>query len=769
MSWILNALMWFSGTAFAAGVSLPPPGWVAPPEIPSNPGRDLDGVAKRPENQPGKPHQVHARLVMDRETVQAGDTVRVGLHLEQDENWHTYWKSPGDIGLPTEINWRTPPGVTVGPYEYPVPHKFEFQGIISYGYEDEVLLFSEMTFPSDMAAGTYTIGLDANWLVCEVSCIPGSVTLENTEVTVTGIGTGEAASSRFAPLFDHAASFHPGGLPAGVEISGKVDPPEVGFEKPFTVTLDVKHPADVNTDATGWPFFVPIAGDQWMILETAFEKTEGGTRIIMKGETFAPEEVPVNDQVGGLFQIQSGEGWARHEFSVPLKWSKPAVAASAEGGTPAVEEAPVVPAVDAKTEGEEASFAVMLLMAFFGGMLLNIMPCVLPVLSLKIYSLVEQQDTGVRDRQRAGLGYTIGVLLSFLALGGTVIIMRSVLGLEVGWGYQFQAPEYVIALATLVFVFGLSLFGVFEVPAFGASSMSAAQTKEGMAGHILTGAFATLLATPCSAPFLGTGMGFAFTLPSWGILIFFGVAGLGLAMPFLLIAYVPAMARFLPKPGAWMETFKQFMGFTLMATTVWLIDVLAAQTGTAGASGFLGFLLVVSLGCWVVGRWGGLVATDGAKIRSLLIAVGLSIFGGMQFLVTDFAEPEQVDDGTIVTELDFSEEVPWQPFTEDRVAALAGQPVFVDFTADWCLSCKANEKTVLASESVRSAMKANGVVPLKADWTRRDAVITKWLQRYGKAGVPFYLMIPADPTREHIALPEIITPGIVIDAFERAK
>lgn len=765
MTWILNALIWSPGVAFAAGVSLAPPGWVAPPVVEMS--GLVESASKRPENQPRKPHQVHARLLLDRDSVQAGETVRVGLHLEQDENWHTYWKSPGDIGLPTQISWRTPPGVTVGPYEYPAPHKFEFQGIISYGYEDEVLLFSEMTFPADMAPGTYTIGLEANWLVCEVSCIPGEVTLEDTKIIVTEAGPGEL--SRFAPLFDHAASFHPGALPPGVEISGKVDPPEVAFEKPFTVTLDVKHPSDVGTDDTGWPFFVPIAGDQWMILETAFEKTEDGTRITMKGETFAPDEVPVNDQVGGLFQIQSADGWARHEFSVPLKWAKPVAVASTAGGVPPVEEAAgeSVDGPEAKTE--ESSFAFMLLMAFFGGMLLNIMPCVLPVLSLKIYSLVEQQDTGVRERQKAGLGYTIGVLLSFIALGGTVIIMRSVLGLEVGWGYQFQAPEYVIALATLVFVFGLSLFGVFEVPAFGASSMSAAQTKDGMVGHILTGAFATLLATPCSAPFLGTGMGFAFTLPNWGILLFFGVAGLGLAMPFLLIAYVPAMARFLPKPGAWMETFKQFMGFTLMATTVWLIDVLAAQTGIAGASGFLGFLLVVSVGCWVVGRWGGPVATDGAKLRSLLIAVALSVFAGMQFLVTDFAEPEQVDDGNIAADLDFSEEVPWQPFTEDRVAALAGQPVFVDFTADWCLSCKANEKTVLASESVRSAMKAHGVVPLKADWTRRDAVITKWLQRYGKAGVPFYLMIPADPTREHISLPEIITPGIVIDAFERAK
>ncbi|MEC9390766.1 MAG: thioredoxin family protein [Myxococcota bacterium] len=747
------SLFALTGAVHSAGLSLPPPGWEPPPPV------AFDGVpesgSKRPENQPGKPHQVHARLLFDQTSVEPGGTLRVGLHLDQDENWHTYWKSPGDIGLPTEIQWSTPPGVTVSPYEYPVPHKFDVQDIISYGYEQEVLLYTEMVFPANTEPGTYTVGLSASWLVCEVSCIPGSVELERSVEVLDS----PPSPSTHAPLFEHAQSFHPGPLPDGVSIRGQVEPAVVKPEQPFTVTLDVEHAGVIEHDATGWPFFAPIAGEQWMILETSISTRDGGTRIVLTGETFAPDAVPVNDSVGGLFQFPFGDGVVRHEFSVPLVWDQPAATASASG--------PNAPSVQ-EPSGDEPQFGLMLLMAFLGGMLLNIMPCVLPVLSLKIYSLVEQHDADVSDRQRAGLGYTIGVVLSFLALGGTVIAFRTVLGLEVGWGYQFQAPEYVIALATIVFVFGLSLFGVFEVPAFGATSMAQAQEKEGMAGHILTGAFATLLATPCSAPFLGTGMGFAFTLPGWGILLFFTAAGLGLAAPFLLIAYIPALARFLPKPGAWMETFKQFMGFTLVATTVWLVDVLAAQTGPDGAVGFLAFLVVVSVGCWIVGRWGGPIASDRSKVTALLVAFGLSVAAGAQFLVTDFAEPEPSSSSALSMELDFSEEMPWQAFTEARVDELAGHTIFIDFTADWCLSCKANEKTVLASQSVRDAMKENGVIPLKADWTRRDPVITQWLARYGKAGVPFYLIIPGDRTKAHIPLPEVITPGIVIGGVRRA-
>ena len=749
------------GVAQAAGVSLPPPGWQAPPAV------SLDGVpesaSKRPENQPGKPHQVHARLLFDQDQIAPGQTLRVGLHLEQDKNWHTYWKSPGDIGLPTSIQWSTPPGVVSTPYEYPVPHKFELQGIVSYGYEDEVILFTEMTFPTDMATGPARIGLEASWLVCEVSCIPGSVTLER---TIDVVSDGSGAPSGVAPLFEHAASFHPQSAPEGVTFKGTVEPPTVKPESPFTVTLDVTHGDGVERDATGWPFFVPIAGDQWMILDTQFAPIEGGTRITLSGETFAPEEIPTNDAVGGLFQLQQGDAVVRSEFSVPLVWdggpeAAPAGSIAEGDGDPGAE----MP----RPEPESRGFLPMLLMAFLGGMLLNIMPCVLPVLSLKIYSLVESSESDASHRQQAGLGYTIGVLGSFLALGAAVVVLKSVMGIQVGWGFQFQAPEYVIGLGTIVFVFGLSLLGVFEVPAFGATSMASAQNKEGMLGHILTGAFATFLATPCSAPFLGTGMGFAFTLPSWGVLLFFGVAGLGLAAPFLAIAYVPALAALLPKPGAWMDTFKQLLGFTLVATTVWLLDVVASQTGQAGAVGFVAFLFAIALACWILGQWAGPIASTRSKVVALVIAFAVSGVAGQTFLVTDFAEPEVVDSGTIKAELDFSEAVPWQAFSEERVAALKGQPVFIDFTADWCLSCKANEKTVLESETVRMAMKEHGIVPLKADWTRRDPVITEWLQRFGKAGVPFYLMLPADGSKAPIPLPEVITPGIVIDGFKAAK
>ncbi len=747
------------GLAQAAGTSLPPPGWEAPPSVSMS---DVpDSASKRPENQPGKPHQVHARLLFDHDQVAPGQTLRVGLHLEQDKNWHTYWKSPGDIGLPTSIQWATPPGVVSTPYEYPVPHKFELQGIVSYGYEDEVLLFTEMTFPADMALGPATIGLEASWLVCEVSCIPGSVSLER---TIEVVAKASEEGSAVAPLFDHAKAFHPSSLPSDILISGTVSPSEVQPESPFTVTLEVKHDGTFERDATGWPFFVPIAGDQWMILDTQFEAIDGGTRITMSGETFAPEVVPAADAVGGLFQLARGDDVVRTEFSVPLRWAGSGTAASA-GTVEAKGSGPAEGRPDAPSKG----FLPMLLMAFLGGMLLNIMPCVLPVLSLKIYSLVESSDANAGHRQRAGLGYTIGVIGSFLALGGAVVVLKSMMGVQVGWGFQFQTPEYVIGLATIVFVFGLSLLGVFEVPAFGATSMSSAQNKEGMLGHILTGAFATFLATPCSAPFLGTGMGFAFTLPSTGILLFFGVAGLGLAAPFLAIAYIPALASLLPKPGAWMDTFKHLLGFTLLATTVWLLDVVASQTGEAGAVGLVAFLCAIGFACWVVGRWGGPIATTGSKVTALFVAVVLSIGAGEIFLVTDFAAPETADTGEVKRDLDFSEAVPWQAFSEERVAALKGQPVFIDFTADWCLSCKANEKTVLESETVRAAMKEKGIVPLKADWTRRDPVITEWLQRFGKAGVPFYLLLPADPSAPPIPLPEVITPSIVIEGFAAAQ
>ncbi|RME25583.1 MAG: thiol:disulfide interchange protein, partial [Deltaproteobacteria bacterium] len=440
---------------------------------------------------------------------------------------------------------------------------------------------------------------------------------------------------------------------------------------------------------------------------------------------------------------------------------------------------PGPPAADGATPPptpDDRSLLAMLGLAFLGGVLLNVMPCVLPVLTLKLYSLVEQADIRARDRRIAGLAYTGGILVSFLALALVVVLLKQSFDLSVGWGFQFQYPGYVIALGTIVFVFALNLFGVFEIPVFGATKMSEASDREGVLGYFLTGAFATLLATPCSAPFLGTGMGFAFTLPAWGIILFFLVAGLGLAFPFLVIAFVPALFRLMPRPGAWMDTAKQFLGFTLVATTIWLADVVAGQTGREGGTGFLIFLAAVALGAWIFGRFGGVTASGRRQALALAVAVAIAAFTGRKVLKTTLAVPEECDTPVMAAAdierdggLDFSDGIPWQPFSEEQVEALRGTPMFIDFTADWCLTCKVNEKNVLETEKVRSAMAEYGVVPLKADWTTRDETITRWLQRYGKAGVPFYLVIPADPEQRPIPLPEVITPDTVVDALRRAR
>ena len=736
----------------------------------------------------GKKHPVHARLVADRDTVAPGETVRLAVHLTQKPGWHTYWKSPGDIGLPTDITWTVPAGAETTPYQYPVPHRYDVQGIISYGYDDQVLYHTEVTLPDTLPSGTVTLGAHAKWLVCEVMCIPGEAELS----LPLAVAETAAPPNAFAGIIDHFAAQHPT-PPTAVEgfmvetaLSASAVHPEEPFEAVFYLNPAGGAPLEAPIEVAAWPAFTPIVDGSWMVSEVAVAPTpDGGVVARIKGETFPADPLPTTDRIGGLFQVKVNGELVRTEVTIPLPWVAPGAPvdpstsplfALAAGKSPAVAATaggpgPDAAAVDAGAAAPaEQSFALMLLLALVGGAILNIMPCVLPVLTLKLYSVVGQQDITASDRRNAGLAYTGGVVASFLALALAVILARTVFQLPVGWGFQFQYPEYVAALATIVFVFGLSLFGVFEVPAFGANQAASASAKEGLMGHFLTGVFTTLLATPCSAPFLGTGMGFAFGLPSAGVLLFFGVAGLGLASPFLLIAFVPALMRFLPKPGAWMETFKQLMGFTLVATTVWLVDVFGGLVGPDGVTGFLVFLLAIGLGAWSFGRYGGPTESGQRQLAVFGGAVALTGIVGWRYL--DFAIPEAAACETAATadhaSLEFGEHVPWQPFTEARVDELAGTAVFIDFTADWCLTCKVNERTIIETEAVRSGMAAHGVVPLKADWTRRDETITRWLQRYGRAGVPFYLVVPADRSQAPIPLGEVITPESVLAAFEKA-
>lgn len=783
------ALFTLAGPALAGdGASAPPP---TPPEVDFS--SLPDSAAQRKNGLDGKPHPVLARLLVDRTALAQGSKARIGLHLEQDEGWHTYWKSPGDIGQPTEIAWSAPDGVSIEAHEYPVPQRFDQSGEVSFGYDGEVLLISEVEVAEDAPLGEHTIEAKANWLVCKSTCIKGDAEV-SLPVTVVAEAAGTESSS-FAALFDHYEAQHPDHA-LDVKAFGwdySLSVAEVPADGRFRAVFLFTPTTDVGLAREGdalWPTFTPIVPSDWSygLLEAprVTQLDDGRVLVVMDAEAYEPDPIPTGARIGGLVQLKAGDDWVRTEVSgsVPFKAAgSPAEAVASPLITLAQEHFPleggeVLEAavgggggeiVEPATGINKVSLPMGMLFGFLGGLILNVMPCVLPVLFLKLFGLVEQADVTNRDRRNAGIAYTGGILVSFWVLAGLIIVLKTMFGANLGWGFQFQYPEYVAALATVVFVFGLSLFGVFEIPAFGVNAASDAASREGPLGYFLYGVFAVLLATPCSAPLLGPAIAYAFSATPVELTVIFSMIALGLASPFLLIAFVPVLFDYLPKPGEWMETIKQFLGFTLVITTVWLVGVLAEQIGADRTMGFLAFLTAASLGAWVFGRFGGVAATAGRQAGSLLVALLITAAAGYAFLDFEFAEPE-CDDGSLATaeELEFEGEIPWQPFSEERVAALAGTPVFIDFTADWCLTCKVNERTVLETASVREAMQEHGVVPLKADWTRRDEVITEWLRRFERAGVPMYIVIPGDPAKKPILLPETITPGMVIAALKEA-
>ena len=737
-----------------------------------------------PVNPNGDLHEVTARLLVDQATVAPGVPFRLGVQLTPKEHWHTYWKSPRDVGLPTLIDWTLPEGAKVTPYDYPLPERFADGEQISYGYDGPVLLYADVTLPEGTPEGVVELGAHATWLVCQTTCNPGEVRLS----LPVSVGA-TAANGPFKEVFDETAKKRPLPLTSvpQLAIEAALDASSVRVYDTHRVVLRAHAIGDEPIAPTDreWPTFAPImSSSSWFLNAVEVGQSPQGDILAVVTAQAINEDLPTDDRVGGLFQLKVGDTWIATEFTTTLPWV--AEGAAIEPGTsPLLALAGVaphagtgeVPPLAAEGSGgatpsggmtppapqAPGSLPFMLAMAFLGGLLLNIMPCVFPVLTLKLFGLVSHSDASTAHQRKAGLAYTAGILASFWALAGAVLAAKAAAG-GVGWGFQFQSPLYVATLATLVFAFGLSMFGVFEVPAIGADAASdAVASKEGVAGDFVNGIFATLLATPCTAPFLGPAVGFAFTQSPPIVMLFFTVIGLGLASPFLLVAFVPALFNMLPSPGEWMETFKQFMGFTLMATTIWMIDILAAQVGADNAIGFLAFLAFVALGCWIFGRWGGLAETRQRQLGAFLVGLAVTSGGAYAFVDLDLAPPDQCDDGSLAADLDYSDEIPWQPFSRERLDALQGKLVFVDFTADWCLTCKVNEKTILETQAVREAMASHGVVPLKADWTRQDPYISEWLSRFGRAGVPFYVVIP--PSGEPQPLPDVLTTDRVVAAL----
>ena len=675
------------------------------------------------------PHPVQARLLADVEAVEPGAVLRLGVALKMDPGWHTYWQYSGDAGIPTQVDWRLPPGYAAGALQWPVPRKYTEAGDLTvYGYADEVLLYSEIKTPSASTAGTASFEAAVSWLVCREICIPGGA-----EVSVSlPVRKGQAAPANRS-IFEQFAARVPRekAADAGLEVSHRVAVTARGIEVDLAVRHDSSAAARVleflPLDLDGFEFFTRPEAD-------------GGLRLSLK--PYADRELQL---LRGVLQY-AGPGLGARSVYLSLD-----LEASSE------------PAQTGPDPAARPSPATYLLLAIVGGFILNLMPCVLPVISLKVLGIISH---GGEDRRRVralGLAFAGGIELTFLGLAGLVLALK-LAGEQIGWGFQFQYPEFVLFMAVLVFALGLSLFGVFSVSLPAGGGFGA--PREGLLGSFSNGVLATILATPCTAPFLGTALGFAFSQPGPVVVLIFAAIGAGMALPYLVLALNPHWMRWIPAPGQWMERFKQLMGFLLMGTVVWLLWVLGNQLGLEGVISTITFLVVLGMACWMIGSWINL-RTSRVKRRfvwGLSLMLVLTAYVG---LLHPMLVKERTWTGT--GEREDRDQV-WQPYTQERLERLLAEDrtVFIDFTAEWCWTCKINERAVLERAEVRARFAELDVALLKADWTNRNPQITRLLRSFGRSGVPLYVLYPgrgADP----IVLPELITPSIVLESIERAS
>lgn len=690
---------------------------------------------------PVRDGNVSAELVAELSHVTPGEPFTVAVRLAIDPGWHTYWINPGDAGFPTSVDWSLPEGFTAGELTFTYPHRFEvdFDGVVQVGlgYETSAVHLVEITPPSDLATGsTVSLAAKVSWLMCDdKSCVPGSadVTLEIPVSADPGTAGPEAA------LFAQARKEAPVPAPAwtaGIE--------EIDDQK---VRITITPPADAQLPDLASLRLYPEA--QYVIdfkSPQEFQEVEGSLVMTLPKHEYA-------DALPSPFAavLITETGFPDFDDLHAIRVTDAPPASDTQVDSPAPETGPVDP--DTAKAGPSADNAPFgggllgyLIAGFIGGMILNIMPCVFPVISLKILSFVSHAGDDRKKALAHGLVYTLGILLFFLALA---VIVTS---LSLGWGGQFQSPVFVMVMAAVIFVLSLSLFGVFEFGVKLTSVGGGLTQASGYAGSFWSGALAVILATPCTGPFLGTSLGWAFSQPPTVIFVFFVMMGLGMAAPYVLLTVFPALTNRLPRPGPWMETFKQVMGFPMMAAVVYMLWILEGQIGDKGQAWFMGALILLGLGAWAWGRFGGPTVTGTRKNAamatiavSLIGAVGLSLFATQQG--SSASEPGNGDR-------------PIAEIIEEHRAA--GKHVFVDFTARWCAICQTN-KPAMYSEETKSNFEEYGVVFVVADWTNKSEDIFQFLQKYGRRSVPFYPLFPADQSRAPLELPQNLTNGIILD------
>ncbi len=676
--------------------------------------------------------QVRAELLVHApQGLTPGNEVWVGLQITHKPEWHTYWKNSGDSGLPTVLEWTLPVGVMAGDIAWPLPKKIPIGNLANYGYEGTVLLPVPLTITPDFKPGLLTqdmeIKLKAAWLVCKKECIPeeGEFTLKVPVKSSTAI---------HGAAFDAAAKAQP--RPVMASTTGIVPDSSVRVEGNILQLTVQGLPVGLRGKTLD---FFPETPE---VIETAATWTQSWEGAVWRASVPLSAQRSNSPSVMPVVLASGPEGY-RAELKVLGAW--PTVAAPA-GVSPALDaalkaNAATSMAPPADSGGSSLTLLAAVIGALIGGLILNLMPCVFPVLAIKVVSFTSHADNH-RAHRIGGLAFTAGVVVSFLALGAVMLALRSA-GEQLGWGFQLQSPAVVAGMAVLFTVIGLNLAGLFEFGSFLPSSVASLEARNPAVNSFLTGVLAVAIASPCTAPFMGASLGFAIGLPAAQALLVFGAIGLGMALPYLLASWVPAVANALPRPGAWMDTFRRLMAFPMFATVAWLVWVLGQQSGIDGAGALLGLLVGISLVIWSLTLQG----RTRAVIATASIALCIAFVGSTGPSITKM----QPLTGSLAIESGWQA---WEPGKVEQIVA-TGQPVFVDFTAAWCVTCQYNKKTTLVNVDVMADLAGKNVALLRADWTRRDPAITAALRQLGRNGVPVYVFYK--PGAAPVLLSEVLS------------
>lgn len=694
-------------------------------------GLALPGAALAAESAPVTSQRVTATLLSSRDTVAPGERFHAALTQKLAPHWHTYWLNPGDSGEPTQIQWDLPAGAKAGDIAWPAPRAIRVDPLVNFGFEGEVVLPVEITVPADARPGeTFSLKANATWLVCEKICIPeeGSFTLD------LAVGAASAVDEAAQQRIDAALAALP--KPAGFRGRLSADGDNLALALP-----------GLPAGASDLRFF-PISDT--LIEHAADQPMKAGDvpgLTLTRSSAFKLEQPDIS---GVLTFRQDGVPRA---LTLVADADPALVSKAAETGSNAPR--PAVVRIPVPAEGADLTLLAALAFAFAGGLILNLMPCVLPVLFIKALGFAQTAHRSRTETREQGLIFLCGVLLTFLVLAGAVIALGA-LGGSVGWGFQLQSPLLVIALTVVMVLIGLNLIGAFEIGGSVVGLGDGLASRGGRLGAFMTGVLAVVVATPCTAPFMGAAMGYAVTQPPAVALSVFMALALGFALPVVALSFAPGLLRLLPKPGRWMLVLKQAFAFPMFATAIWLIWVASVQTGPQGVLAALVAVLAAGFVVWLVGvTRGSLPRRAFGTVLAVLVALGAGWFTVENAVPGTNAEARAGD---------------IQAWSPERVATLQaqGKPVFVNFTAAWCITCLANERVALSRQEVKDAFARLGVTYLKADWTNRDSRIAQALAEQGRAGVPLYLFYPARKDGQAEILPQLLTPDAVIAAAERA-